>query len=351
MTQTTGMVSITDLLAVRHQSVAEFGMDTVARVLQADIDAHNVITGEMIADLAEPTADRQRISGASGDGEMNETDEFGNAPTQKTGNSATVAFPLRGYQFNLGWTRKFLENATPADLAQMVLNAEKADLRGIQKGIKQAVYLSANYNFVDRLVDRVTLAVKRLANADGDPIPDGPNGETFDGATHTHYLANAGWDAAKLLDTINTVVEHGHGGQVRVAIARADEASVKALAGFEKYEDPRVIFRVSDTPGQTLDITRLDNRAIGIFGAAEVWVKPWAISKYAFAWDKGGTMKPLVYRQRTAKALRGLRIAAELAEYPLFARIMENEYGFGVWNRTNGAVLFADGAAYTDPTI
>jgi hypothetical protein len=150
---------------------------------------------------------------------------------------------------------------------------------------------------------------------------------------------------------ISNVIEHGHGTAIKLAIAQADEAAFRALTGFVAYVDPRIVYRVTDTTAQTLDISRLDNRAIGILGAAEVWVKPWAIANYAFCWDAGTPNKPLAFRQRSNTGLQGLRIAAEIDAYPLHAQYMESEYGLGVWTRTNGAIHYFANATWADPTI
>lgn len=351
MATQTGMNDISTLLAARFQSVAEFGMNTVQRILEADIAAHNQIVSEMVGEMAELTTDRQRIYGTSASGEMIEVDEYGRAPTQRPLPGSTVGFPLRAFQFPIGWTEKYMQTRTPADVAQAVLGAEKAHLRAIQREIKRAIYGAANYTYKDHLVDNVSLSVKRFVNADSAEIPDGPNGETFDGASHTHYNFNAALDAASLTANVTDVIEHGHGTGVRMAISRTNEAAVRALTGFTAYVDPRVVYRATDTPARTLDISRLDNRAIGIYEGAEVWVKPWAIANYAFVWDAGSDMKPLAFRQRSQEALQGLRIAATNSAYPLFAQFLEAEYGIGVWTRTNGAVLFFAGGSYTSPTI
>ena len=347
----TGTHDISTLLATRFQSVAAFGMDTIQQVLEADVAAHNAIVQEMVAGMCEVTTDRQRRYGSSVGGEMIEVDEYGRSATQVARPGATVGFPMRLFQFGLGWTAKWFETHTPSDMATAVQNAQKAHLRRVQMEIKRAVYLSANYTFSDFLVDNVDLAVKRFLNADSAEIPDGPNGETFVAASHTHYDAINGLTAAAAKATINDVIEHGHGNSVRLAISRTDETSVRALSGFVPYPDPRIIYRVTDTPGQALDISRLDNRAIGIFEGAEVWVKPWAIANYLFAWDDGDSMKPLAFRQREAQGLQGLRIAASLDTHPLYAQYMEAEFGVGVWTRTNGAVLYFGAGAYADPTI
>lgn len=350
----TGTYDLSSLLSVRYSSVAEFGVDTIRRTLEADLAAHNQIVREMLADMAEFTTDLQRKYGSSASNDMVEVDEYGRAPTKKVATGSTVGFPLKLFQFPVGWTNKWMETATPADLAQITLDAEKAHMRAIQKQIKLAILLSANYTWTDTLASGVDLSVRRFVNADSLAIPDGPNGETFTASSHTHYLARAGASlaATDVTGAINTVVEHGFGGAVRFAINRTDEATVRALSGFTAYVDPRLVMGTgSNQPGQRLDITRLDNRAIGILGAAEVWVKPWVPANYGVVWDAANPNKPLAFRQRTATSLQGLRIAAEIPAYPLTAQYMEAEFGIGVWTRTNGAVLYWGDTTYADPTI
>jgi len=347
----TGTYDISSLLNQTFTTAEEFGLDKIAETLQRDLDAHNAVVNESIQELTEVTTEREGVYGTSADGEMLEVDEYGRAPTQKEEVGERVAWPLRLFQYNLGWTAKYLQVATPADLAKSQLNAEAAHWRAILRDIKRAIYGSANYTYRDHLIDKALLDIKRFVNADGAGVPNGPNGETFDGDTHTHYDANNGWLASALLASINDVIEHGHGGAVKTAINKADETAVRALSGFVAYPDPRVVYRATDTPGQTLDISRLDNRAIGIFNGAEIWVKSWALDNYPFSWDSADPRKPLRFRQRNQTALQGLRLAAENADYPLYVKFQEAEFGVGVWTRTNGAVLYVGGGTWVDPTI
>jgi hypothetical protein len=301
--------------------------------------------------LADVSTDRQRIYGTSDRGEMTEVDEFGRAPTQKIRGGTTVGFPLRSYQYALGWTRKYLQNATPAELVDQETAAKKAHMIQIARQVKRAIYLSANYTFNDFLVDKIDLPVKRFVNADSANIPDGPNGEAFTGSSHTHYDAINGITAAALKAAIRDVVEHGHGGKVIVAINIADEDTIRALTGFKDYVDPRTTLNGNAREATTrLDITRLDNRAIGIFDSAEIWVKPWAIANYTFTYDSTTANKPLVLRTRNGTA-PSLEIVAAIDTFPLYAEYMESEFGVGVWTRTNGHVLYFGGGSYTDPTI
>lgn len=351
MARKTGSLTIADLLAARFQTVAEFGEDTIADVLAADVAAHNTIVTQLVSDLCEVTTERLMLSGSSVGGDMVAADEHTRAPTQRDLPGSTVGLPLNLYQYNVGWTRKWLQSATPADLAVRTQGAQKAHLRRVTQDIKSAVYLSSNYTHRDHLVDNVDLDVKRFVNADSAAIPDGPNGETFDASTHTHYDANSTLTAAVVTAIIDDVVEHGHGDRVVLNISRTNETAFRALTGFEAYVDPRLTLNANaNDPRTRANIGRLDNRAIGIFGAAEVWVKPWAIAGYYFAHALGGP-KPLGFRQREQAALQGLQMVSSSEIHPLTVEFFEAEFGIGARTRTNGAVLYVGGGSYVDPTI
>lgn len=347
---TTGTHDLSTLLAARDQSAAEFGLDNIIPIINRELAAHNQIVAMLLRDLAGYTTDRQRKYGTSIAGDMYEVDEYGRAPTQVAKPGATVGFPLKLFQYSIGWTQKWFDTKTPADMAIAVQAGERAHLRMYSREIKRAFMLSSNYTWNDFLVDGIDLAVKRLVNADSAAIPEGPNGEVFDASTHTHYIGEASLTAAFLTALINDVVEHGHGQRVMVAISKTDEAAVRALTGFVAYVDPRLVVQASDVPGTRLDITRLDNRAIGIFAGAEVWVKSWMPANYIFAWD-AGSEPPLVIRQRSATSQQGLRLAGTNSAFPLYAQYIEAEFGVAVFNRTNGAVLYFASGTYSDPTI
>ena len=347
----TGTLAVSDLLG-NSQGIEQLDQQAVADAFRTDLAVHNRLVDEMVGEFAETTRDRQRRYGAAGRGEMRRMDEFGRMPTQKVAAGQTVGFPLELWAYAVGFTRKYLEQAPANEVAIQFQAAQTAHRIAVQQEIQRAVYLSANYTFFDDLVaPNIDIAVKRFANADGMPLPTGPNGESFDGATHTHYLANAGLTAGALTSLVNTVVEHGipAGGQVRLAINRTNQAAVEGLAGFVAYPQPGLV-PVAGQPTQTRVPDRLDNVAIGRFAGAEVWVRPWALAGRALAYvANGGGERPLVMRTRNGTS--NLAIAAEIDLYPLRADYMEAEFGVGVWNRTAGAVLDFVNATYTDPAI
>lgn len=352
-----GTYTVADLTSITTQTAVDFGLDQINRALTADLAAYNMVFDDMVSELAEMSTDRERIYGASADGEMLESDEYDRGVAVKAGAGSNVGFPLKKFVKDVGWTRDYFLQSTPAQIANAVLAIQSMHTRAARRELQKALFLSSNYTTRDRFqAPQIDLAVKRLVNADSASIPNGPNGETFNAATHTHYdyLDGTAPTAAALTALIEDVVEHGHGSQVRLNINRSAETAVRALTGFKGYEDPRYILGTQiNQPGQRLDISRIDNRAIGLFGAAEVWVRSWVPSGYALVYDAGTPLKPLIYRQHPVSSIRGLRIVASIEDYPLYAEVMDSYFGFGVWNRTNGAVLYyASGAnAYVDPTI
>lgn len=345
--------SLQDLRANRFTSVAAFGLDTINEILQRDLSNHNAIAAELLSELAEPTTDRQRIYGTSSDNDMQETDEFSQIATIKNSTGSTVAFPLKSYQFALGWTERYMKRATVAEFAEQAIGAQVAHLRMLRREIKKAVFLSSNYTQVDKIgVPSISLPVKRLLNADSQAIPNGLDGTAFTASSHTHYVARVSTLAASDVTTaINNLIEHGHGGKVMVVVHYNDAATIQALTGFVAPTDPRVIYTgVQLATTQATNPGNLYNRFLGIFGAAEVWVKPWAVQNYFFIYDATGP-KPIAMRQDTIADFQGLRVASENSEWPLFAKYMEAMVGFGVWTRTNGVSLYIGGTSYTDPTI
>lgn len=353
----TGVYTVADLTSITTQTAVDFGLPEIAQTLQRELTAYNAVTDEMVMELAEPSTDRERIYGASADGEMLEADEYDRGVTVKAGAGSNVGIPLRKFVKDIGWTYDYMLQNTPQQVANAYLAVRSMHTRAIRRDMQRAIFGSANYTITDRFqAPQINLAVKRFVNADSASIPNGPNGETFNAASHTHYdyLDGAAPTAAFLTALIEDVVEHGHGSRVLININRAAESAVRLLTGFSKYEDPRLILGTqANQPGTRLDITRLDNRAIGLFGAAEVWVRSWVPAGYVFVFDAGSPLKPLIYRQHPVASIRGLRIAATLSDYPLQAEVMDSYFGFGVFERTNGAVGYYAGSAsaYVDPSF
>lgn len=355
----TGTYTIADLAsnAFASTTIAEAGLENLQAAIQADLDQHNAAMSEMLREIADISTERSTIYGTNAEGEMHRKDEFTRGPTQKVSVGSKVEFPLDAFQYAVGWTADYLRRATVQDMAMKQIAARQAHVRQIKREIKEALFGATNYTYTDRFVDSLDLAVKRLVNADSAAIPNGPNGETFDATTHTHYdgidwgAATAGEKKTALEALVQDVIEHGHGADVRIYINRAQESDIRALADFTALLYPNI------NPGDTshangvLDITKLDNRLVGYYEGVPVWTKPWVPANYIFAFSAGDPRKTLRMRQSTVAAERGLFIAGEIVTHPLQARYMEAFFGFGVLTRTNGAVLYLGNATYAAPTL
>lgn len=342
-------------LAVSTLTIAQIGEDEAFAAITAALDAHNAQVREMMDLLVETTTDRLRRYGGPATVTMDEIDEYGTPDAQKVTAGLNVGFPLRLYGTALQWTRRYFLNATGAELAAQFEAARDADAKLVIRELKRAMFTPTNFTILDRLVDGLSLDVKRFVNADGAGIPVGPNGVTFNGATHTHYLYTAGTTlaAADITALIETLIEHYSSGEPLIYINRAQETVFRGLTGFTAYLDARIIpaTNANQLRGQ-LDTTNLYNRAIGIYGGAEIWVKEWVPAGYLLGTVRGGP-KPLVMRERSAGS-GDMVLSFDDEVHPLRARGFEREAGWAVWNRTNGAVLYIDSGAagaYVAPTI
>jgi hypothetical protein len=351
MAQKTGTYGVSDLLAAQNISAVEFGIGNIAETLAADNANFSEQVSLALADLAETSIDRQRPVGTSIGGDMLEVDEYGQGPTQKDIPSYFVGFPLRKFQFPIGWTMQWEKNAMASDYAIKNAAAQSADLRRMRYEIQKAIFTPTNYTFRDHLIDNASLSVKAFINADSTGIANGPNGEVFDGTTHTHYDGSATLTAAAITAQIADVLEHRNGAKIRIYIAVADVAAFSALTGFVPLQVPYVTINANanqvDSPRLAMD--QPDNRQIGWFGAAQVWTKPWAVANYSIAIDTAAPQKPLV--RRVERNDRGLYIAAQVDVHPLRAQYSEHFYGFGAWNRTAVHVLKFNNATYSIPTL
>lgn len=348
-----GTLTISDLLASTQQSIAEVGEQKVFDAINASNMAHNTLLSDKVSMFVERGTDRQKRYGGPDAMVMEELDELGASNVQKVVAGFTVGFPLRFYGLAVQWDRFYMEQVTPAEMAAQFTAAQDADITNLDRAIRRALLGPTNYTFTDRLVDNVDIPVKALLNGDSAPVPVGPNGETFNAATHTHYVGRVGGAVAatdvSLL--IENVTEHYGNGQVMLLINRAQEATIRSYtSNFTGYVDGRILTGANVTRANgTLNQSNLYDRAIGIFDQAEVWVKPWVPSGYMVA-IMTGVAKPL-YMREPLRGAAGFNLLADNETFPLRARQLGRRMGIGVWNRHSAAALYIGGTSYVAPAI
>lgn len=347
MAANTGTYSLADLVAAT--GLGQIDDAAVQATLTAELNAFNTVVADELRELVTVTTDVRRQYGAGTKGQMNKGDEFARAQTQKGATTGEVAFPFHKFIYATGWDEDFRRLASPSKFAEVFIGARQAYVKAIQDEIRGALFGSANYDFVDYMATKLTLPVKRLLNADSAAVPLGPNGESFDGATHTHYLATASLTPTNADTLVRHVVEHGNGTDVRVYINQTDETAWTALTGFVRAQPANII--VADSVSRTarpLDRGRLTNRFVGVLAnGAEVWTKPWMTASYAFAFDAGSSEKPLAMREDIPGS-RMLATSQLINLTPLSAQHYVARFGIGVNARANGAVLYTAGGSYVD---
>lgn len=351
-----GTLSTLDTLKSTFQTIAEFGEEYAFQQFQLLLDAHNKIMNGIMNDLVERTTDRQRLYGTADVMTMTKTDEHGRPDAQKSTPGALAGFPLDSYQGTLQWTRKYFQTATVAEVAGQVALMMDADIRNVIYVIKQAIFTPTNYTFNDYLMnrlDQIPLQVRAFLNADGLAIPAGPNGEIFNGSTHTHYLGTAAFSDADLTSVLETVLEHYPSGNAMIYINRAQEPAIRGFTpNFTALMNAMVMGPTTAQQimgGERLEAVPIYNRMIGEYRGAEVWVKPWVPSSYIFVFLKDQP-KPLVLRTRNPGS-GDLVLVADDERAPLRAKSYEREFGVACWNRPNGGILYTGGSSYTAPTL
>ncbi|KKN52915.1 hypothetical protein LCGC14_0607770 [marine sediment metagenome] len=353
---TAGTYSLVDLLQQRFASAAEFGLDTINEILQRDLANYNSQVNDQMGLFADPLVKQSRIYGVSAVNSMTEVDEFGQAPSNRNLPGVTVSFPLSMYKSALGWTSKYMEIATPREIASKFLESRRGHAQQLILQMRRSIFNSNNFTHIDKLTNGVSLAIKRLINADSADIPDSPAGATFDGSTHDHYNARAAALAnADVNGLVSDVTEHGNTRGVKIIVTLgADKTAISALSLFIPISDPGLIYHTANETRRKEAFEDLENQLIGFWGdtSVEVWVKPWGLTGYFLCVATGMPEKPIGFRQRKQTALQGLRILPSISgEYPLLAQNMEAEFGMGIWNRTAGAVLYTGATSWVNPAI
>lgn len=359
---TRGTIDVLSLIVSQAElrTVTEFGEDRLFEAIDESLRIHNVIATELFDEFCEVTTDQLRRWGGEIRRRMGRLDEYGATDVQKSMLAASnVGFPLYQYGDALQWTRNAFLNLTVRDLVQQFRAILTADLQNIFYQVKRAlVNPTNNLSYVDRLTDGVTLPLRALLNADSTPIPRNPaTGAAFNEATHTHYLNAATLTTAALDAAINAILEHGARGRVRVVISTADETAVRALAGFTAYIPQNIVLGANTqyAVGGVQDPYRPENRPIGIYGAAEIWVKHWWIPNYILAYDTAEDRKVLAFRKRLGSDLAGfgnLQLVYENENFPLRANQYLREFGISVNDRSAAAIVYiGGGGVYVEPSI
>lgn len=369
-----GILTVTDSLDTligNQLTVLEYGADQAYAQIQAENAAYNAQVNEQLNDFAMVTQDVQDVYGGSGIINAEAMSEFDDPDASKVLGAYPVGFPLTRHGSKVGYTQDWLATNSVDQLAAQYAAQRTGDQIAIQSKIRRALYypisrpvfVSGSLNpsrYIDRFIPpNQPVPLYPLLNADGSPVPIGPNGETFDGATHTHYMASD-WTAggstnitrdSDLQAACANLTEHKLAGELILSINRNEESKVRNMPNFVPVYDNTVILGNGITRAEgALDVLNYNNRRIGTFQGFNVWVKPWTFPGYIMPMAKGdATMAPLKWRVRKGGLWKDFNFRSTKTDFPLVAATMTRDGDCSVWNRHMAVVLYVGGALYTAP--
>lgn len=290
------------------------------------------------------------------------------------------AYPFKWYDTRAAYTFQFLAGgpSNSAGASSQQLDAILNTVMEADNQLQFELVMKALFNNVNRdtLIDGATYKVPALYNADGSYIPPF-EGNTFDGSTHTHYMATGStqahiFDPTDVQDAATTVEHHGYtramGYNVLILMNPADALATVAtwergttyggeLSTYDFIPSAGQNLVVQLPPGFTLVGGLPPNRFAGL-DVAGSW-GPYLIvthgnipSGYFAAVATRGTntnTNVVGIREAANPGLRGLVLRpGNNQNYPLIDSYYIRGLGTGVGPRGAAAIMF-NGAAYAVP--
>jgi hypothetical protein len=191
-----------DLNAIWRDYATALDAFNATRTPLVDLLSGGITT--VIEDLVQPGTNR-----------FEEASEFGIPKSiRPTPTTTQRAYPFKWYDMRAAYTFQFLsggsngEGASAAQLDNVLNSAMEAHNALLFERVMKALFNSANRTAT---VGGNPYTVTALYNADSSYIPP-YKGQTFDGSSHTHYLASgaADLDSTDITDLATHVEHHGH---------------------------------------------------------------------------------------------------------------------------------------------
>jgi hypothetical protein len=285
--------------------------------------------------------------------------EYGR-PDPRRAELAGHMLPLQKWDFMLGWTADYLEEARMSDLQADVSLAIEAGSNRWRMSLLQRLIKRGDESGTVYGLSTTGLSpgfATAAANTGVDFVPPSYAGTIFTSA-HEHYVSLAGgvFTNAVFSDARSELEEHGHEPPYEFIIGPSDEATVTALTDFvsvnEALVNQSILSAATTFTGQAVG----GKRPIGAISGFRVWVVPGMPQYYGFGWKSYGMnspRNPLVVRLpdgATSPALRLIRDSNNPGIAPVQNLMAQMHFGVGVGDRTNGTARYVNHAAWSDGT-
>jgi hypothetical protein len=354
-------LQILDIDHYGEDSIVNYGYDRAFEQYGRVLDRYNDRESEAEALFVDRVDDKYR--GRHSDVqelEMVEVDiEFGAQSDDQVPDWAFQewGFELRGFDLSQSWTKLSMAGMTVRQANSVFSAALAADKKRMRDYIWGCIFNNVNYNIVDRTYMGETLAIKTLYNADGWYIPNGPNGEQFNGSTHIHHMVLASFSYANLMTGYNNLAEHMESGQTVLLVNKDEVPDFAAMSATTFYpaEDGRIIASLlADRINRDRDPLNESKRFIGIMKyGPEVWTHPDVPSGYAVLVSLDSNLGKALKGRKHPALPSGLRLVNVTGDTDETAgRILKRTIGYSVESRGAVVVMKKDAGlgAYTRPT-
>ncbi|MBN2446343.1 MAG: hypothetical protein JXO22_06450 [Phycisphaerae bacterium] len=338
-----------DLIELASQRVTEVGWNVVTEAVELSAQLHTDAMNELLTSICEePPAVKEKVEIAARTELQPLEGEFDRPKPVGALYSYEAGYPLErgGHAFGTG--RESRVEMTVAEANKFTLQGLTADATWMKRRILHSVFWNAARSFEDKKVG--TVPCVPLANGDAQEYVL-RNG---DSATDNHYLFQA-----VAIDNSNNpfpaifteLLEHPeNSGDPVVYVATNLKASIEALSGFVKNENPAIVPGSGTDTLARLPVIPFGDKVLGMVDGC--WIVEWfdMPSGYMFAHCEGDD--PFIgWRQHSAPELRGFFVESYSDGGVLQATGMIRYSGFSVRKRTKALVMLIGAGAYTPPAV
>ena len=267
-----------------------------------------------------------------------------------------TAYPIKRIGWATGWNYETFAHMTVADLERVTAAREGGNAKRHLREQFRALFNDTNYTYVDPKHGNLT--VRRLANGDGTLYP--PTYASDTEADDDHYI-HSGYAHTAISASNNPfvtlkaeIIEHFTEATGVVAIINSEQlAEIQAdlpsfvdadVEGIQQGADTATASAASgiNVPGTFVGRDAASGVAVYLSDSGRI------PAKYIYA-QAIGVPKPLRRRVHVPELLRGFKLEADEAHYPLFKRTYVDRFGYGVANRLSAAVMYLDASAWANP--
>lgn len=351
---------------VLTQTVDGRDLNEIWAEFQRTMQLHNAqrqtIVDLLTFSVTQPIEDVPQITGD----DFEEASEFGEPKRIRGGDYFSLGYDFKWYDVGLGYTWKYLAEATAAQVESLNNMVIEADNRLVFSKIMKAVF-----NNVNRVatIRGQAVNVYPFYNADG-TVPPAYKNYTH-ASSHTHYYrsGSATLDSGDLDEAEVHLKHHGYGSQAgarlimmmnsaQVAIARTFRVADGDSYDFIPAQGQPPFLLPTNTggiQGGQVGATFAGMSVAGTYGKWLIIEEDYVPAGYLFAFATGGenqATNPVGMREHQNAGLRGLRLVkGRQADYPLTDSFYQRGFGTGVRHRGAGIVVqLATAGSYTIPS-